>query len=320
MTTRGLDLFASYNRTELIQTCQGVGISVSPSASREELVELLLGDSEEPTSTSDLDAWRHGIMGFILDHWATLSTQLTCPAKTKDPRACFGCIDAQVVSCLNSNQQYIEQIAQHKREERPHSMSTDNQPLMIDNAPRTLEGLTALPFTEIRRLLKQLEAKGIHLSDNEDEKRAFYALKDNGARAQKVLELLNKYDAPQAAAAAPPKKSPATRKQAAAAASDNAASPVAFNAAEGGATQIVDLTPVLDLIKAVLAAMNEQAKTLAELNDRVEAIGAMGEVTVGTATLVMEQTLNNPKEALFTDVIAAATEVHALMEEASRGK
>lgn len=317
MTDKDLELFAPYNRTELIQACQEVGISVSPAASREELTGLLTG-SIVAADPSSLDAWRHGIMGFVLDHWETLSTQLTCPARTKDPRACFGCIDTQVVSCLNSNDRYINEIARHRKEERG-PMSNEAQQLTIANAPRTVEELAKHPFVDLRRLLKQLEGEGDFNLGDADASRAFYTLKDPIPRAQKVLEVLQKYDAAKgggAAAEAPPKKTPGTRAAKSAAAATVAEVP----AAAGGATQLVDLAPILSMLKAVVETQKTQQAAMDELAGRVEALGAMTQVNLGTTVFLAETLTNQAKEAFFEDANAAAVEMHDLMEIASKGK
>ncbi len=318
MTDKDLELFAPYNRTELIQACQEVGISVSPAASREELTGLLTG-SIVAADPSSLDAWRHGIMGFVLDHWETLSTQLTCPARTKDPRACFGCIDTQVVSCLNSNDRYINEIARHRKEERG-PMSNEAQQLTIANAPRTVEELAKHPFVDLRRLLKQLEGEGDFNLGDADASRAFYTLKDPIPRAQKVLEVLQKYDAAKgggAAAEAPPKKTPGTRAAKSAAA---AATVAEVPAAAGGATQLVDLAPLMSMLKEVVETQKTQQAALDELAGRVEALGAMTQVNLGTTVFLAETLTNQAKEAFFEDANAAAVEMHDLMEIASKGK
>lgn len=318
MADKDLELFAPYNRTELIQACQEVGISVSPAASREELTGLLTG-SIVAADPSSLDAWRHGIMGFVLDHWDTLSTQLTCPARTKDPRACFGCIDTQVVSCLNSNDQYINEIARHRREERG-PMSNEAQQLTIANAPRTVEELAKHPFVDLRRLLKQLEGEGDFNLGGVEESRAFYTLKDPIPRAQKVLEVLQKYDTAKGggtpAAEAPPKRTPGTRAPKAAAAATVAEVP----AAAGGATQLVDLAPVLAMLKAISDTQVRQQTQLNEIAGRVEGLGAMTQISMGTAVFLTESLTNQAKEAFFEDANAAAVEMHELMEIASKGK
>jgi hypothetical protein len=78
-------------------------MNVAPSEPRENLIAYLLGEAELPPCTHVVDSWRHGIMGFLLDHWQTVRSQLSCPAKSGDPRACFTCIDAQVIACVAGN-------------------------------------------------------------------------------------------------------------------------------------------------------------------------------------------------------------------------
>lgn len=95
--------FADCNHTELYQICRRQNLSVSPSDSKENLIAYLLGEKEPPPHGHVVDSWRHGIMGFLLDHWQTVRSQLTCPAKSGDARACFNCIDSQVIACVASN-------------------------------------------------------------------------------------------------------------------------------------------------------------------------------------------------------------------------
>jgi hypothetical protein len=52
---------------------------------------------------NQFDEWRHALAGFVLDHWVNLQNQVTCPLQSKDPLACFGCLDTQVVTCIVSN-------------------------------------------------------------------------------------------------------------------------------------------------------------------------------------------------------------------------
>lgn len=81
---------------------------------RDELIQRLLG-IEESDVESVMDSWRHGLAGFVLDHWTVLQNQILCPLKSKDPRACFGCLDAQVISCLNDNAHHLHQIQLHRK-------------------------------------------------------------------------------------------------------------------------------------------------------------------------------------------------------------
>lgn len=115
--------FDRYNHTELVQTCQRAGLTVSPGDTRENLIDYLECRADPP-ELSEADhafhAWRHGLINFLLDYWRQIETQITCPARAlKDqnnpnPRPCFGCIDTKVVDCLVENHIHINLIAQHK--------------------------------------------------------------------------------------------------------------------------------------------------------------------------------------------------------------
>lgn len=93
------------------------GLVVRPDTTRDALIAYITGEAEPPTIPNDLDSWRHGIIGFLLDHWRQVETQLTCPAKNlkKGGSACFGCIDTQVVSCLVTNERDLYQIRIHRK-------------------------------------------------------------------------------------------------------------------------------------------------------------------------------------------------------------
>jgi hypothetical protein len=88
------------------------------------MISYLTGETDPPAldeSTHPIDAWRHGIIGFLLDHWAQLQPQIKCPAKdlrsttNHNPRPCFGCLDAQVITCVAQNNRQIEHLIQLHR-------------------------------------------------------------------------------------------------------------------------------------------------------------------------------------------------------------
>ena len=109
MSLKILDDLLQCNRSELHQLCIKAGLVVSPKLSREDLAKTLVGVLEEGTE-NPLDPWRHGLATFVLKHWTVLQNQITCPLKSKDPLSCFGCLDAQVITCLNDNDKYISDI------------------------------------------------------------------------------------------------------------------------------------------------------------------------------------------------------------------
>lgn len=114
-STSSWNIFDSYNHTELYQTCRQAGLSVHPAMTKEMLIAILGGEQEPPVFEHPLDPWRRGIMGFLIEHWKQVETQLTCPAKSKDPNACFGCVDAQVTSCLVTNESNLHLIRLHRK-------------------------------------------------------------------------------------------------------------------------------------------------------------------------------------------------------------
>jgi len=120
---------AGLNHTELYQTCRRVGLNVRPNATIPQLIAYIMGDEVPPPldeATHPIDSWRHGIIGFLLDHWTTLEPQIKCPAKNlrhpTEPnlRPCFGCVDAQVITCVTQNDGKVEHLIQlHRPSQEP---------------------------------------------------------------------------------------------------------------------------------------------------------------------------------------------------------
>lgn len=101
--TNSYEFLEMLNHTELYQMCRRAGIQVHPRASRTEMMDYLLANTEPPPTEHEIDSWRNGIMAFLMDHWEVVSPQITCPAKSKDPRACYQCTDVQVINCVVQN-------------------------------------------------------------------------------------------------------------------------------------------------------------------------------------------------------------------------
>lgn len=105
------------NDTELYQLCRLAQIPVVPGLPRGTYINFLMGLEESPNWTEadhPIDSWRHGIINFVFEHWDRLEPQLTCPLRTKDPRACFGCIDIQAITCVTRVPQYENAIRGHR--------------------------------------------------------------------------------------------------------------------------------------------------------------------------------------------------------------
>lgn len=104
------------NHTELYQICRRRGIRVEPQLSREQLIDAYINDTIYGTTNNVFDSWRHGLTGFVFDHWRMLEPQLTCPIKSKDPKSCWGCLDLQVVACVEGNHKYERLIQLHRKD------------------------------------------------------------------------------------------------------------------------------------------------------------------------------------------------------------
>ena len=109
--------FDSCNDTELYQLCVKAGYKVTPTTSRDILEGCLMGEVDGDEEPHQIHPWRHGLTGFVFDHWTMLEPQISCPIKSKDPKSCWGCIDTRVVSCVEQSTYYINEISRHKKEE-----------------------------------------------------------------------------------------------------------------------------------------------------------------------------------------------------------
>jgi hypothetical protein len=96
-------LFTRCSHTELYQIARRAGHNVLPTLSRDELIKVIVLDAEDSKAVHDIDETRRAIMRFLIEHRKKLETQVTCPARTFEPDACFGCVDAQVICCLVSH-------------------------------------------------------------------------------------------------------------------------------------------------------------------------------------------------------------------------
>lgn len=92
--------WGNVNHTELYQACREAGLNVHPSTDVEDLIAYITGEKCPPDAHHPIDDWRDAIMRFILDYWKKVHVQLKCPAGTGDPKACYGCLDVQVTTCL----------------------------------------------------------------------------------------------------------------------------------------------------------------------------------------------------------------------------
>jgi hypothetical protein len=109
-----VDQLESCNHTELYQLCRRQNLAVEPTMSKRQLIESFL-TNPSTTGTNVFDSWRHGLTGFVFEHWKVLEPQLTCPIRSRDPKSCWGCLDTQVIACVNGTAQYEQAIQLHRK-------------------------------------------------------------------------------------------------------------------------------------------------------------------------------------------------------------
>ena len=95
------DDLAACNHTELYQICKHIGVVAPPDATINELQNLIT--KEEVPAVNIINDIRDELMGLLLQHWKRVQSQLTCPAKSGNPKSCHLCVDAQVIHCLTLN-------------------------------------------------------------------------------------------------------------------------------------------------------------------------------------------------------------------------
>lgn len=91
------------NDSELVLVAQGVAPEVHRGYDRADLIEMIETGEDLDLQPREVNKVRLRIMQYITDHWKQVEPLLSCPASTKDPRACFQCTDVQVVECATTN-------------------------------------------------------------------------------------------------------------------------------------------------------------------------------------------------------------------------
>lgn len=99
--------FEECNHTELLGMAREIDPNLCRSDSLEDLVGTVDGvvDAKPELRTNKI---RLQIMDLVNANMDRVRPFVTCPAKSGDPHACFGCTDAQVVECYLENQELME--------------------------------------------------------------------------------------------------------------------------------------------------------------------------------------------------------------------
>ena len=111
------DYLQRCNRSELYQVCRKAGLVPPTGASRALLIDYLLGNVEGEKEPTSIDLWRNGLKGFVEANWAVLQPQLTCPIRANID-ACYGCLDTQVMACVEEQGHYGSLIQIRRKDGR----------------------------------------------------------------------------------------------------------------------------------------------------------------------------------------------------------
>ncbi len=184
------ELLECCNESELYQNCRRLGLTIPPHTPKDKLIDYLLGEDTPPAELHPIDEWRHAIMGFLIDHWPVVFSQLQCPAKSKDPRACFTCVDPQVINCVVQNKTNERLIAKHRLpRNRPIAPSSSEgefmETLTPQNAPRDPAILAKAGTYKLRKLAELIPFNNTNLLADPTHRSAFI----NG-RADQMAEVI----------------------------------------------------------------------------------------------------------------------------------
>jgi hypothetical protein len=190
------EVYGECNHSELLQLTKHLGYDVSPGLTREELIEVLMGERQVYPHNS-FNALRLGYMQFVLDFKKTVLPQLECPASTAEMKACYGCHDTFIVACAHSspkNQPLINIRRKEKEKELPNmsivSVAYSLKDLVrLDNIDEVFK---SLPAWKLIQLASQLKAEGFS-HQNQEEIKAIATNKDPEAVRGKFAPSLKQY-------------------------------------------------------------------------------------------------------------------------------
>jgi hypothetical protein len=104
-----LDL-AAMNLSELVVIAQNFAPEAHRGLSRELLISIIENhDNEVELPQRTINKKRLRIMRYVNDNWGQVEYQVSCPAKTRDPHACFVCTDVQTAECVLQNRKRFEE-------------------------------------------------------------------------------------------------------------------------------------------------------------------------------------------------------------------
>lgn len=95
------------NLTELVTIARELEPEAHRGLGREALVLIIEGEAA-PLPQRHINKKRLQITQYLDTNWEQVSSLVSCPAKSRDPWACFGCTDVQAAACITDNQDKFE--------------------------------------------------------------------------------------------------------------------------------------------------------------------------------------------------------------------
>lgn len=90
------------NLTELLDLARQENQNAHRGLGRDVLTALAVGEHID-LPPRRIDTYRDDIFLWVDAHWKQVAPLISCPLKTRSPRACHTCTDVQVAECVTKN-------------------------------------------------------------------------------------------------------------------------------------------------------------------------------------------------------------------------
>lgn len=90
------------NLTELVELARDTDPNAHRGMGRSALLTVI-NEGKSNLPVYRVDKYRLRIMEYLDSNWERVEPLLNCPARSRDPHACFSCTDIQVAECSLNN-------------------------------------------------------------------------------------------------------------------------------------------------------------------------------------------------------------------------
>ena len=99
MNQQDQDWFDALNQTELVELALEVFPGAHRGLTRSQLVQIICDGGSDLPETRGVDRVRLEIMRYVDANYEQVKPLLSCPARSREIRACHQCLDYQVLEC-----------------------------------------------------------------------------------------------------------------------------------------------------------------------------------------------------------------------------